>query len=139
MGCQNRNNREYFRYEENLHIPDRLSYSHHYPKRRIKKNDDNLTSLVKECNNKIKNLRNEYNIELFWCGKTNNLKARFNKKYKKLGMKDIRILCSVSDEDFAYRIEEILIDQNKEFLYNPIRGGGGGKASSGPYIIYISF
>ena len=136
MGCQYRS-RGYFRYKENLRIPDRLSYSHHYPKRRIKKNDD-LTSLVKECNNKIKNLRNEYNIERFWLGK-GPPKVRFNKKYKKLGMKDIRELCRVSDEDFAYKIEKILIDQNKQFIYNPIRGGGGGKASSGPYIIYISF
>ena len=122
--------------------PERLSYGHHYPNRRIKHEDDDITILLKECNKIIKKYRNKYNIELFWTGKTSGNKGmnkRYNDKYKKLGMKNIIELCRVYNENLAYEIERKIVNQHKQNLYNATKGGSGGRASSGPYIIYISF
>jgi hypothetical protein len=75
----------------------------------------------------------------FWVGIASNKRqgceARWNDKYKKLGMTDMAPLYETSSDDFRKNIESLLTTLCED-CENPIDGGGGPRGIS-PYLVYV--
>ena len=77
-----------------------------------------------------------------WIGIASNgvdgARARWNAKYKGLGMRYMAIAYSTSSDHFRKEMESDLVDFYGEQLDNKVDGGGGGHGSA-PYVVYVAW
>ena len=78
----------------------------------------------------------------FWIGIASNgidgVRARWNAKYKGLGMDSIAIVYETTSDSFRKNIEDDLIDFFQDSCDNKVAGGGGGHGSA-PYAVYVAW
>ena len=77
----------------------------------------------------------------FWIGKTSSgrmgMRARWNTKYRDLGMRHAAIVYQTSSQRLALELETTLIDYFWSQCENPERGGAGRDGRSGPFVVYL--
>jgi hypothetical protein len=78
----------------------------------------------------------------FWIGIASNgvdgVRARWNAKYKGLGMDSIAIVYETTSDSFRKNIEDDLIEFFEDSCDNKVAGGGGGYGSA-PYAVYVAW
>lgn len=77
-----------------------------------------------------------------WIGIASNgqagARARWNAKYKGLGMKHMAIVYETSSDSFRKKMEDDLVDFYEEHVDNERAGGGGGNGTA-PYVVYVAW
>jgi hypothetical protein len=97
---------------------------------------DSLTTVKK----KISKMTSE--SDGMWIGIASNgvdgARARWNAKYKGLGMRYMAIAYETSSDHFRKEMERDLCEFYGDYVDNE-KGGGGGGHGSAPYVVYVAW
>ena len=95
------------------------------------------SSTVKRCISQLTR-----NAASCWIGIASNgrdgCRARWNSKYKGLGMSNMAAVYTTTSDHFRKALEEELIDYYGSRLDNMVGGGGGGSGTP-PYTVYVAW